>query len=527
MTTRMDTPTASERRLHDERYRIVSARDRRFDGQFVMAVHSTGIYCRPSCPARTPRRDGVSFYTTSAAAQRAGYRACKRCLPEATPGSPEWNLREDTAARAMRLVLDGCADREGVTGLARRLGYSPRQLDRILVAELGAGPKALARAHRVQAARELLTSTDLSVADVAFAAGFGSVRQCNGTVRDVFGLTPTGIRLRRRTRRADGRGAADEDGALRLWLPAREPFDAAGLLAWLEARAIPGLEAVSAAGYERVVRLVGGPAWFRALPSAGGTARGDRAGVDLRVRLNALSDLPALVAHVRSLFDLDADPVAADAVLSALPELRASVAATPGIRVPGAADAHELVVRAIVGQQVSVAAARTALARFVAELGDPVPDHIAPGFLLFPAMATVAERGARVLRGPGRRVAAVVRTAAALGDGALVVDRGQSLGELQNSLQRMPGIGPWTAGYIGLRVRQHPDVLLPGDAGVRSGARALGLPDAAPALERWAERAAPWRSYLTLHLWRAAAAATPAPGARPARTARWKASTPA
>lgn len=278
MTTRMDTPTASERRLHDERYRIVSARDRRFDGQFVMAVHSTGIYCRPSCPARTPRRDGVSFYTTSAAAQRAGYRACKRCLPEATPGSPEWNLREDTAARTMRLVLDGCADLEGVTGLARRLGYSPRQLDRILVAELGAGPKALARAHRVQAARELLTSTDLPVADVAFAAGFGSVRQCNDTVRDVFGLTPTGIRLHRRTRRTDGRGAADEDGALRLWLPAREPFDAAGLLAWLEARAIPGLEAVSAAGYERVVRLVGGPAWFRALPSAGGTARGDRAG---------------------------------------------------------------------------------------------------------------------------------------------------------------------------------------------------------------------------------------------------------
>ncbi|MFT8636721.1 MAG: AlkA N-terminal domain-containing protein [Pseudoclavibacter sp.] len=525
MTTGTDTPTASERRLHDERYRIACARDRRFDGQFVMAVHSTGIYCRPSCPARTPRRDGVSFYTTSAAAQRAGYRACKRCLPEATPGSPEWNLREDTAARAMRLVLDGCADREGVTGLARRLGYSPRQLDRILVAELGAGPKALARAHRAQAARELLTSTDLPVADVAFAAGFGSVRQCNDTVRTVFGLTPTGVRLHQRARRDGGRDAAGD--ALRLWLPAREPFDAAGLLAWLGARAIPGVEVVSAAGYERVGRLAGGPAWFRALPSAGGTARGDRAGVRLDVRLSALSDLPALVAQVRSLFDLDADPVAADAALDALPELRAAVAATPGIRVPGAADAHELVIRAIAGQQVSVAAARTALARLVAELGDPVPDRIAPGFRLFPAMAAIAERGASVLRGPGRRIAAVVRTAAALADGTLVVDRGQSLGELRESLQRMPGIGPWTADYIGLRVRQHPDILLPGDAAVRSGARALGLPDAAPALERWAERAAPWRSYLTMHLWRAAAAATPAPGGRPARTPRRKAGTPA
>lgn len=499
-----------DQRAHDERYRAVCARDRRFDGQFFTAVHSTGIYCRPSCPARTPKRDGVTFYPTSAAAHLAGYRACKRCLPEATPGSPAWNIREDVAARAMRLILDGTVDREGVQGLARHLGYSTRQLDRILTGELGAGPKALSRASRARIARALLTSTTLPVADVAFASGFGSIRQCNDTVREVFGITPTEIRG---SRRAGESADPLEDGVLHLRLPAREPFDAAGVLDWLTAHAIPGMERSANGEYERVLRLPGGPAWFAARPNSGGAQA--RAGVDIRIRLGRLSDLPALVSHVRALFDLDADPIAVDTVLGGIPELRAAVLATPGIRVPGTVDAHELVIRAIMGQQVTVASARTALARLVAELGEPAPDGIAPGLRLFPTMSAIAEHSAAVLRGPRRRIDSIVRVAAALSEGSLAVDRGVGLPQLRDSLLALPGVGPWTAGYIALRVRQHPDLLLPEDVALRAGARRLGLPTEASPLSEWAKRAAPWRSYLSMHLWRAAS--TPGNGTAPSR----------
>lgn len=526
----------------DERYRAVCARDRRFDGQFVMAVHSTGIYCRPSCPARTPKRDGVSFYPTSAAAHQAGYRACKRCLPEATPGSPAWNIRQDVAARAMRLILDGYVGTAGAAGLAQHLGYSSRQLDRILVAELGAGPKALSRAHRAQSARALLTSTNLAISEVAFAAGFGSIRQCNDTMREVFALTPTEIRARGRAPEDGGGHTAsrpggnisrhahvpDSIGQLRLWLPAREPFDADGLLDWLSVRALPGLESTGPGVYERVLRLPGGPAWFSARPTAGASADSRRqAGVEVRIRLTALSDLPALVAHVRSLFDLDADPVAVDAALGSIPELRAAVDATPGIRVPGAVDAHELVIRAIIGQQVSVASARTALTRLVVELGDPVPGGIAPEARLFPTMTAIAEHGAGVLRGPQKRIDTILRVAAALAEGSVVVDRGRGAADLRASLQQIPGIGPWTASYIALRVLQYPDLFLPEDSAVRVGASALGLPSEARALTTWAERAAPWRSYLTMHLWRAAGGSATATFTKtsPTSTTAQKAST--
>ncbi|PZE69752.1 DNA-3-methyladenine glycosylase 2 family protein [Curtobacterium sp. MCBD17_021] len=516
------TTTGAEA-LHDERYRIAASRDARFDGQFVTAVHSTGIYCRPSCPARTPRSTGVTFYRTSAAAHLAGFRACRRCLPEATPGSPEWDLREDVAGRAMRLVVDGVVDREGVPGLASRVGYSERQLNRIMTEELGAGPKALSSAHRAQTARTLLTASDLSIADVAFAAGFTSIRQFNDTVREVFALTPTELRARRRS-------APSADGALRVHLPARPPFDAQGLLEWHALHALAGIEQVgtTAAGrvasYGRLLDLPGGPAWFRAsaadpdvaASSAGRRTDGrGRTGLDLLVRLTDLSDLPTLVARVRALFDLDADPVAVDSALAAVPELAPVVQRVPGMRLPGAVDPHEVVFRTLIGQQVSVAAARTAQTRLVAALGAPVPDGLVPdgsgpdgsgpdepGARLFPRAAVIAERGHEVLRGPAARVDTIMRVAAALVDGSLVVDGGQSLDDLRSGLLAVKGIGPWTADYVALRVRHHPDLFLHSDLAVRNGAQELGLPGTARELSLWSERVAPWRSYLTMHCWR-------------------------
>ncbi len=489
----------------DERYRIIASRDARFDGQFITAVQSTGIYCRPSCPARTPKASNVTFYETSAAAHEAGYRACKRCLPEAVPGTPAWNLRDDLAARAMRLIGDGVVEREGVEGLSRRLGYSSRHLTRVLTQELGAGPLALSRAHRAQTARTLLTSTDLPMGDIAFAAGFASIRQFNETVGEVFELTPSEIRARQ------SRANAAAPGAIELALPYREPFDAAGVFAWLAARAIPGVEIATADSYTRSLALPGGPAWFTVRHSGGRLL--------LAAHLTALGDLPVLVARIRRLFDLDADPVAIDTALAdagreALDAPRRaladSVAATPGIRLPGAVDAHEMLFRAIIGQQITVAAARTLLHRLAVAAGSPFDagasvDQGAVPTLLFPTAAQVAEHAGRVLTGPRAKIATVVAVAEALAAGELELSAGDDSAELRRRLVALPGIGDWTAGYLAMRVLGSPDVLLTGDVAVRTGARALGFPDAPRALAGWAASYAPWRSYLCLHLWRAAA----------------------
>lgn len=472
----------------DERYRAIQARDSRFDGQFITAVRSTGIYCRPSCPARTPKPANVQFFATGAAAHEAGYRACKRCLPDAAPGSPDWNRRGDVSARAMRLIADGLIDRDGVTGLAARLGYSTRHLTRILTTELGAGPLALARAQRAQTARMLLTGTELSMSDVAFSSGFASVRQFNDTVREVYALTPSQLRLRRR------RGAT-APGSIDLALPVRAPFDAAGLFAWFRARAVPGVEHATDTSYGRTLRLPGGVASFDVRLDDHGTLR-------LTARLARLADLPALVARTRRLFDLDADPQAVDSALSGHPELTASVAAVPGIRVPGALDPEEQLIRAMIGQQVTVTAARTAMIRLAEALGEPLDEE--PGRVVFPTMAVIAERGHEVLRGPSARIRAITGAAAALAEGAVTLSPAAESAELRAALLALPGVGPWTADYTRMRVTGDPDVFLPGDVAVRTGAAAVGLPAGAKPLEAWSQAAAPWRSYLTAHLWRAA-----------------------
>ncbi len=478
----------------DERYRAIDARDVRFDGQFITVVRSTGIYCRPSCPARTPKPSNVTFYPTAAAAHEAGYRACKRCLPDAAPGSPEWNVRTDAAGRAMRLIQDGIIEREGVPGLARRLGYSPRQLNRILTAELGAGPLALARAHRAHTARMLLVGTDLPAADVAFSAGFASIRQFNDTIREVFGMTPLQLRARRHA--AQG-GAPTDGGAIRLVLAHRTPIDLDGLFSWMRARAVDGMENASAGSYERTLALPHGPARMR-IHADGGILR-------LDAQLAQLADLPVLLARARRLFDLDADPVGIDMALSRHAELVPAVAGIPGIRVPGAVDPYEMLVRAMIGQQISVAAARTALTRLAAELGERMPD----GGILFPTMAAIAEHGAEVLRGPAARVRALVGAAAAAAAGALVLSAGDDPVAQREALLALPGVGPWTADYVRMRITGDPDVFLPGDLAARAGAARLGLPADARSLNAWAADAAPWRSYLTAHFWRAASVPLP------------------
>ena len=509
----MSTPPALRPGLADpvfaERYRAMSSRDARFDGQFITGVHTTGIYCRPSCPAATPKPTNVSFYLTAAAAHEAGLRACKRCLPDAVPGSPAWNIRDDLAARAMRLIADGAVERDGVPGLASRLGYTPRHLTRVLVAELGAGPLALARAHRAQTARVLLINTELSISEVAFAAGFGSVRQFNDTIAAVYERTPSELRntAAARPTRPGRSDAAPLATSITLHLPARAPFDGRGVLGFLGTRAIADVEQATPTSYARTLRLPHGFATVDLALAGPGAGTGSAPGIVCTARLTNLADLAPLVSRVRRLLDLDADAEAIDAALSADPALAPSVASVPGIRVPGSMDPEETLFRALIGQQVSVAAARTALTRLAAALGEELPGG-APGGLnrLFPRAERIAADGRDVLRGPAARINAIIGVAEALSTGDLALDVGETREDLESRLTALAGIGPWTAGYVAMRVLGSPDILLTSDLALRQGAGRLGLPaEPRPLAARGAEWA-PWRSYAGMHLWRAAGA---------------------
>jgi len=456
-------------------YRAVDSRDRRFDGWFVTAVKSTGIYCRPSCPAVTPKRRNVRFYPSSAAAQRGGFRACRRCRPDAAPGSPEWDVRADAVGRAMRLIGDGVVDREGVPGLAGRLGYTQRHLHRMLTAELGAGPLALARAQRAQTARILIESTDLGLAEIAFAAGFGSVRQFNETLREVYGVQPSLLRKPKRD--------AGEAGTLTLRLAHRPPLHAGALLDFLAARAIPGVETADATSYTRALRLPHGAASATLTPRDGY--------VEAMLQLADLRDLSPAVARCRRLLDLDADPLAVDETLRRDPALAPLVAKEPGVRVPRAVDGFEVAVRAIVGQQISVAGARRVLGRLVPDSGGPFPDA-----------GTVAELPDEAFAMPAARRETIRALAKNVAAGELVLDEGADRAGTESALREIPGIGAWTASYVALRALGDPDVFLPTDLAVRRAAGRLGLPTDPAALDDHARRWRPWRSYAVLRLWR-------------------------
>ena len=475
-------------------YRAVGSRDRRFDGVFYTAVRTTGIYCRPSCPAITPKRANVTFHPSAASAQLAGYRACKRCLPDATPGSPEWNVSADVAARAMRLIADGVVERDGVDGLAARLGYSVRQLNRIVTTHYGAGPLALARSRRAQSARVLIETSSMTFADVAFAAGFASIRQFNDTVREVYGSSPTELRGRRR---GDATGAA---GTITARIAVREPFDGSALLDFLAVRAVPRVEAADGHGYERSV----------ALPHGAGVIRVDLvdrpAGfVPVTLTLADARDLAPALERTRRLLDADADPVAIADVLSADDALAGSVRSLPGLRVPGHPDGAEIAARAVLGQQVSVAGARTLAARLV-EAHGPVLELAGEHAVdrLFPSAATLAGLDPEGLAMPRSRSDALSTLMGAIASGEVVLDRSADRADVRAALLGLRGIGPWTADYIALRALGDPDVLPTTDLGVRHGAAALGITDLDDRSRAWR----PWRSYALMHLWAAASAPT-------------------
>jgi AraC family transcriptional regulator of adaptative response / DNA-3-methyladenine glycosylase II len=489
----------------EQRYEAAVSKDARFDGVFFVAVTSTGIYCRPSCPAIMPKRENTRFYRSAAAAQEAGFRACKRCRPDASPGSPEWNTRADLAGRAMRLIRDGVVDRDGVTGLAWRLGYSERQVHRTMTAELGAGPLALARAQRAQTARVLTETTMLPLSDIAFAAGFASIRQFNATMREVFASAPG--ELRERSARARAAAPVPSPGTIRLRLAYRLPIDIGRIFAFLAERAIPGVEAVRDGTYSRTINLPNGVgvAALRPAPvNASGTTTRSSAYVECELSLEDLRDLAPAVQRCRRLLDLDADPATVAAFLARSEILKPAVAACPGRRVPGHVDGDELALRAVLGQQVSVAAARRLGARLTATYGKPLGSPAGPSGQLthcFPTAETLAEADPAGLPMPHSRAAALVGLARALASGALCLDPGASRDDAERQLLAMPGIGPWTAGYIRMRALSDPDAFLPADAGVRRGLAALGAPSDPKSAARLAESWRPWRSYALQHLW--------------------------
>lgn len=468
--------------------RAIRSKDARFDGWFFIAVATTGIYCRPSCPVVPPKAENMRFYPSAAAAQQDGFRACKRCRPDASPGSPEWNVRADVVARAMRLIADGVVDRDGVPGLAARLGYSARQINRQLIAELGAGPLALARAQRAQTARLLIETTALPMGDVAFAAGFASIRAFNDVVRQVFALTPSELR-----RRATRSGGPTAPGALTLRLPYRAPLCPDNLYGHLVATAVPGVEEWRDGAYRRTLRLPHGHGVAALAPRDGHVA--------CRLGLTDLRDLPVAINRCRTLLDLDADPVAVDELLRADPELGPHVDKAPGRRVPRTVDPFEFAVRAVLGQQVSTAAARTHAARLVTAHGTPVDDPEGGLTRLFPDAAALAELDPGTLAFPAARKTTLRTLVAALAGGDIDLGPGADRDRARARLAELPGIGPWTVETIAMRALGDPDAFIPGDLGIRLAARDLGLPHTPGALTRHAARWRPWRSYAVQYLW--------------------------
>jgi len=475
----------------------------------------------------------------SSAAQEAGFRACKRCRPDASPGSPEWNIRADVVGRAMRLIADGVVDRDGVAGLAGRLGYEQRQVRRLVTAELGAGPLAIARAQRAQTARVLTETTALPLSEIAFAAGFASIRQFNATIREVFAVTPGQLREARGARRAPrSRRAArlvpglgpSAPGLIRLRLPYRPPIDLERMLGFLAARAIPGVESVQEGRYRRTLLLPNGTGILSVGPAPGSGGREDPGYIECELQLEDLRDLTAAVQRCRRLLDLDADPEAVTGYLSADPVLGPLALACPGRRVPGHVDGSELALRAVLGQQVSIAAARRLGARLVAAYGKPLERPEGPLTHCFPAAETLASADPAALPMPRARAAALTGLAAALASGDLSLDPGAERDRAEAQLLAMPGIGPWTASYIRMRALSDPDAFLPTDAGVLDALGRLGAahggtgPAGSAGRARAASKAAaskaaaskaaaskaaaglaegwrPWRSYAVHHLW--------------------------
>jgi AraC family transcriptional regulator of adaptative response / DNA-3-methyladenine glycosylase II len=471
-------------------YRALLARDRRFDGRFFVGVVTTGIYCRPICPARTPFQRNVRFFACAAAAEAAGFRPCRRCRPEAAPGTPAWAGSSATVSRALRLIAQGAFDDADTAALAARLGVGERHLRRLFLAHLGAPPGAIARAGRVHLARRLLGETAWPIARVAFAAGFASVRQFNHAMRATFRESPRALRARGRAELAPDRDA------LVLRLAYRPPLDWPTLRAFLALRATPGVEVVDGQTYERTIAVDGaaGTLALRPVP--------ERCHVLLSLRLPAPDGIRGVVARARRILDLDADPLRIAAQLRRSAPLAAAVKARPGLRVPGAWDSFELAVRAILGQQVTVRGATTLAGRLVARFGTPLGAAARPGLThLFPTPAHLRTADLAAIGMPAARAGAIRALAAAVADGRLALDDASGPDEIVAQLVALPGVGVWTAQYVAMRACGEPDAFPATDLGLR---RALGNgagPISAAALAGTAEAWRPWRAYAAMYLW--------------------------
>ena len=469
-------------------YRALQSRDRRFDGRFFTGVKTTGIYCRPVCPARTPKAENVRFFPSAAAAEAAGHRPCLRCRPEASPGTPAWLGTSDTVSRAVRLIAEGALDEGSVDDLAERLGVGSRQLRRLFMEHLGASPIAIARSRRTHFARSLLDQTDLSVSDIAFASGFGSIRQFNDAMRATFGDPPTALR-RRKAR------AHREQGTLSVKLSYRTPIDFDSLLAFLGGRAIRGVEVVSDGRYARLVEIDGSPGTIELIPHL------EADHVELCMRFPRYDALIDVVERARRIFDLSADPDAITTRLGDDPVLGPAVARRPGMRVPGAWDPFEVAVRAILGQQISVQAANALAGRLVETFGKPVEGVDIPGLThLFPDPGTLAGADLRSVGMNGTQAMAIAALSEGLVSDAFELHSAHGLEDAIDRLCALPGVGPWTAHYICMRALGEPDAFPGSDLGLRKAAGGTeALP--APELEQAAQAWRPWRSYAAMYLW--------------------------
>ncbi len=460
----------------DACWRASESRDARFDGRFFVGVHSTGIYCRPICPAPSPKRRNVRFYPTAAAAGAAGLRPCRRCRPELAPGTPEWIGGSALVARALRLIDDGYLDRRDVPALARELCVGERQLRRLFVTHLGAPPGSIARTRRIRLARTLIDQTSLPMADVATAAGFTSLRRFNAAIRASFGRAPRELRSGRPTRPRD---------ELVLRLPYRPPLAWDELIAYLGTRAMPGVETLEGSRYRRALSIAGTPVIIE-LEHAPPV-------VLLRVAGAPLHGLGALVERARSALDLDADPARIALVLGRDAALRPVVERRPGLRIPGAWDGFELAVRAVLGQQVSVRGATTLAGRLAVRFGEPLPAP-APGLThLFPRAEALVDADVAAIGLPEARAETIRRLAREVVSGGLDLEPSARFDETRARLVELPGIGPWTVEYVAMRALRDPDAYPAGDLGLRrAGATASRA-------ERWR----PWRAYAAVHLWAA------------------------
>jgi AraC family transcriptional regulator of adaptative response / DNA-3-methyladenine glycosylase II len=476
-------------------YEALRSRDARFDGRFFTAVLTTGIYCRPVCPARPPGRANVRFFPCAAAAEEAGFRPCRRCRPEASPGTPAWLGTSATVLRGLRLISEGVVEKGGIEELALRLGVGERQVRRLFMRHLGAPPLSVARTRRTHFARRLIDQTRLPMSQVAFASGFSSIRQFNDAVKSVFGRTPTELRAERSA------ASRDQSGLLCLRLSHRNPLDWTSLWTFLTRRAIPGVEAVEPGCYRRSIASEGNAGLIEVRPVAG------RSEVTLSVKAPIGKELISLVERTRRLFDLDADPMAVAECLQADPVLSPLVRARPGLRVPGAWDGFELAVRAILGQQITVSAAGTLAGRLAETFGPPVPFREFGLTRLFPDAETLARADLARVGLPRARARALRALAAAVAEGELDLTPSADPEKTVSRLREISGIGEWTAQYIAMRALRDPDACPAGDLGLR---RALadrdGGSDRPPAVadvKARAERWRPWRAYAVMHLWAA------------------------